>query len=397
MSKVPVDVKILFTHRFFWPDTAPYGTFLREIAEDAAQQGHDVSVFTSRPSYQGSETTRHLQSEGASPVRLRRCWVFANEKSFMLKRLANVLLYCNGLFWTILRERPNVVTASTFPPVIAGATASFAARIVGAKFVYHLQDIHPEVSRISGGLLGRGLIYRILRWLDTRTVRCATRIIVLSKDMAATIQARVDSELDTIRVINNFSLEATALDEPDISHDGKRRIIFAGNMGRFQDLPLLAEGVSKLFDTHPDLELLFLGDGSAKPELMKAWVDHPQVRFLPFMPFQQARTHIQSADIGLVSLLPDMTTVAYPSKLLTYLGLGLPVLALVEPESELAKDLLAGGTGVVPQSRTADAIATALSDALKNSELKTNAAKHTADAQKHATLSRWRQLLGELS
>lgn len=184
-------MKVLLTHRFFWPDTAPYAVMLRAIGDALAEAGHEVHVLSSMPSYRSetrsSETPR---SETLGALNVQRIWVFGDEKRNPLRRLANVVLYCWALFVTILRSRPDVVTASTFPPVVAAWSASLAARIVGAKFIYHMQDIHPELSQISGGRLGRGLVARLLTALDDQTLRRADAIVTLSKDMAETLRAR---------------------------------------------------------------------------------------------------------------------------------------------------------------------------------------------------------------
>lgn len=357
-------MKVLLTHRFFWPDTAPYAVMLRGIGDALAEDGHDVHVLSSMPSYRSesrSDDTPPRETLGA--LKVRRIWVLGDEKRNPLRRLANVVLYCWALFTTVLRLRPEVVTASTFPPVVAAWSASLAAQIVGAQFVYHVQDIHPELSQFSGGGLGRGLPRRLLRWLDNQTLRRAETIVTLSEDMAETLRARGLGPL-SIAVINNPPLRTggeTIEPPPElVKQAGTIRVIFAGNLGRFQNLPLLADGVSQCFDAHPELELMFLGDGEVLPELKARWRGHPQVRFAPFLPFAQASGLIAQADVGLVSLSPSLYKVAFPSKIATYGDLGLKVLALIEPESQLARDLERRGLGAVPAAATPSAIAVAL-------------------------------------
>ncbi|WP_147127706.1 glycosyltransferase family 4 protein [Shimia ponticola] len=362
-------MKLLFTHRFFWPDTPPYALMLREIAGHFAtpEAGpHEVHAFASQPSYRDGGAGAPAR-ETLDGIKVRRCFAFQGEKRNPVKRLANVVIYCLALMLHILRLRPDVVTASTFPPVAAGWCASLASRMVGARFIYHMQDIHPEVSVYSGGALGKGVLRRVLTWLDNQTLRRSAAIVTLSEDMADTLRARGLGPLP-IHVINNFELTdfdaspdaAASVDPALLKAPGTTRVIFAGNLGRFQNLPALSAGIARCFDDHPDLELMFLGSGQAEAELKAAWGAHPQVRFAPFMPFAQAQSVIADADIGLVSLTPDIYRVAYPSKILTYAGLGLPVFALVEPESRLAQDLEAKGQGVVPQSPAPDDIAAAL-------------------------------------
>lgn len=355
-------MKVLLTHRYFVPDSSPYGVILDRIAKDLVAAGHEVSVFTSRPSY-GRAAAKSLRREQVGAVTVRRVWVLSEASRNPLARLLNVLIYCVALCSHILRARADVVTACTFPPVLAAWSASLAARLSGARFVYHMQDIHPEVSAYSGGRLGRGLPARLLTALDNQTLRRADAIVTLSEDMADTLRARGLGPLP-ITLINNPALEPDGYPiapPPDLVKPADTtRVIFAGNLGRFQNLPLLAEGVAQCFAAHPELELMFLGDGVALPELEARWGTHPQVRFAPFLPFAQARGIIGGADIGLVSLSANIYRVAYPSKVSTYLDLGLRILALVEPESQIARELEQRGTGAVPRAATPEAIGAAL-------------------------------------
>lgn len=389
-------MKILLSHRFFWPDTAPYAVMLRSLGEAFTEAGHDVHVFTGRPSYNSSQTTSGPSRETVGGVRVRRTFVFADEKRTPVRRLLNVILYCAGLFVEVLRQRSDVVTASSFPPVVAAATACFAARLAGAKFIYHVQDIHPEVSQVSGGRLGRGLPFRLLRWLDNRTLRHAAAVVTLSDDMEATLRAR-GVQIRHLVKTDNFALEVFNTNEPtnpvEVPDTGYR-VIFAGNLGRFQDLLLLSEGVARCFDDHPNLELLFLGSGVMEADLKARWHDHPQVRFLPFRPLAEVRPIIAGADLGLVSLMPRMSTVARPSKLLTYEGLGLPVLVLTNYDSALARDIEASGAGVAARSRTPEGIEDALRRALAEPALKERAQTLARQVDRQAeAVAVWTQLL----
>jgi len=173
-------MKILLSHRYFWPDTAPYAFLLRATGEDMAQAGHDVHVFASKPSYRKNTDTKTPKQEMMGPLNVSRTWVFQEAGAHVIIRALNVFLYCMGLFLRTLRLRPDVVTASSFPPVFAGYAAGLGAKLTGAKFIYHCQDIHPEVSELSGGAMGRGIFAKIFRWLDNQTLRRAlnaTRIL----------------------------------------------------------------------------------------------------------------------------------------------------------------------------------------------------------------------------
>lgn len=331
---------------------------LRTIGEHLAEQDHDIHIFSTEPSYRELEEGQDTCDIAALTV--KRIRVFKNEKTKPLRRIANTLFYVFGLFIHTLKVRPDIVTASTFPPVVAAWAASLAAKISGAKFIYHMQDIHPEVSQYAGGRLGRGLAARCLRTLDNQTLKRAAAIVTLSEDMAKTLRARNLGDLP-IHLVDNLTLDTFGdTQEPPDNYKkklGTFRIIFAGNIGRYQNLPALADGIGQLFETHPHAELFFLGDGAAKADLVQKWGDHPQVKFAPFMPYAKAKALITDSDLGLVSLAPDIYRVAYPSKFRNYIQLGLPVLALVEPESQMAEFIRKEGLGVVPASQASTDIA----------------------------------------
>lgn len=394
MAPREVPVKILFTHRFFWPDAAPYATFLRAIADRCARAGHDVEVFAGIPSYNGAAEPV-LRRETLGGVRVTRGFIFRQEKRSMLLRLANVAIYCALLFVRILRSRPDVVTASTYPPIVAALTAGLAAHLVGARFLYHVQDIHPEVSKLSGGMLGRFPLFGILCWLDTCALRLAWRIVTLSDGMAETLRARSPRLAGQIRIINNLSLDGGEPPAPSPPETGRFRVIFAGNLGRYQDLPLVAAGVTRLFDRHPGLELMFLGSGAMERELRATWGDYARVTFHPFVPFEEARAILHASHLGIVSIIPGLAAVAYPSKILTYQSLGLPILGLVDPDSHIARELDATGAGVVVRDRSESGVAEALERAIASTTLHAAARDLASRYDADTILAEWEHLMAE--
>ena len=69
------------------------------------------------------------------------------------------------------------------------------------------------------------------------------------------------------------------------------------------------------------------------------------VRFFDHQSACVAKLFIQRADLGLVVIARDVYKYAYPSKTMTYLEQGTPIIALMESESELARVMLSDGYG----------------------------------------------------
>lgn len=358
-------MRLLLCHRFFWPDSAPYGLILRDMALRLAEAGHEVHVQSAVPSYAGrSSAPCRATLDG---IQIYRCGSQTERGASGILRALNAARYVSALIVRILLLRPDVVLVSSFPPVVPAWAAALAARMVNARFVYHVQDIHPEASAVIGARLGRGPIADLLRRMDTATLRRSDVVVTLTGDMAQTLRAR-GAPIRDLRLIENPPLDDSGIPgEPDPAlrkRPGSIRAIFAGNMGRFQNLPTLAEGVAQQFSRNPDLELCFLGDGAALPALRATWGQHPRVRFFPSVPIGIARTLLAEADIGLVALQPGMYRVASPSKVQTYAALGLPIVALVDPESQLAAQIVSDGLGCVASPPNADGVAQAIRDVM---------------------------------
>lgn len=337
--------RVIAVHRYYWPDTPPYASMLRTIVTRWARAGHDVTVISTQPSYKPGASIAHRPTvEEIDGVTTRRLRVL-DDAAGGLPKLVNMVVFPVAVLVRILRApRPDVVMCSTSPPVLLAAAASLAARLRGARFVYHCMDLHPQIGALSGEF-ANPLVYRLLDRVDRTTCRRAATVVVLSEDMRRVLLARDPSIADRVVVVNNFDLPGDeASDGASVKEvrpsepagrDGRLRIVFTGNVGRFQGLDSIVRAVAGV----DDVELLLMGEGRAKPELMalaESLGVTDRVQFYPHGSVGAARALLRTADLGLVSLVPETIRYAYPSKTMTYLAESLPLLAVVEQDSELA-------------------------------------------------------------
>lgn len=337
---------IVLIHRYFAPDTPPYASILRKIAIRLGEQGHRVTVLTCQPSYNravsSSAARREVLHQGVS---VRR-WPVIADRSSSLAKLANLLWFCARVTGHLARmRRVDVVMAATTPPVAVALVASVVARAKGASFIYHKQDIYPEVAA-SGPGIGKAM-RRILRAADARTDRRSTAVVVLSEDMALTIEARGVSA-GRIKVLNNFDPWAIPRAAgASISESAPLRVVYAGNLGRFQNFETIFQSLRR-FGNDPRFRFNFVGEGPLKEPLQElvAREGLSNVAVDAFMPPELLAKRLQNEfDLGLVSLYPGVIRAAFPSKVMSYLRNGLPVLALVEGDSELSTVLQRYGAG----------------------------------------------------
>lgn len=402
-------MRVLAIHRYYWPDTPPYASMLRAIAARWAADGHRVDVLSSQPSYKRNTGVEKQPAEQTlDGVKVRRLDL-PSEHGRPMTRLANVARLAWAIVWQAKRQGPyDVIMASTAPPVFIGAAARIAARLTGARFIYHCMDIHPEIGRISGEFRNP-IVFSLLRIIDASNCKAATRVIVLSRDMEQAVRRRRGTADASVCVINNFNLPSFS-NESDASipdelqkPPGRFRLLFAGNIGRFQGLEAVVDAMHRL-SSRPEVELIFLGEGRAVDALKSraGTLLGNQIKFFPHQPIDVARAVIRTADLCLVTLTPGIYRFAFPSKTMTYLGEGRPLLVSVEPDSELAEFVNKENVGTAVAPNEPEALVSAIAELADNPARQQDMALKASRIgnekfEQSVVLERWSSLMRELA
>lgn len=347
-------MNVLLIHRYFWPDTPPYAYMLKEIGQHLVDQGYEVDVFSTQPDYKSNFSVNRQPTKAViNRLNIKRLTMFKENGRSVIFRLINMFYFSlRAFFYIALSSRHNVVMVSTAPPILLAFFVALAAKLTDKKFIYHCMDIHPEIGRISGEF-SNVFLFKLLLSLDSLTCKWASRIVVLSGDMQDSILQRPGLDgLKNIDVIANFDIsnEVSHVEVPKELKkiDTKFRILFAGNIGRFQNLSSLLNVLDYL-NEYPEIEIVFMGEGAEKNALIEKYADklNKQLFFFPHQSIDIAREVIKYANLGMVSLSKDIYKYAYPSKTMTYLAEGCPILSFVESSSELSKFVLNEHIGIV--------------------------------------------------
>lgn len=116
---------------------------------------------------------------------------------------------------------------------------------------------------------------------------------------------------------------------------GKFIFFFGGVIGPSQGLDLLVDAARELRDIE-DITILLAGDGTEKERLERSVrsAGLTNVVFHPFVPKEEYRALLKEIDVGLVTLTAKNKTPVVPGKILGYMAAGVPVLALLNRESD---------------------------------------------------------------
>jgi colanic acid biosynthesis glycosyl transferase WcaI len=176
---------------------------------------------------------------------------------------------------------------------------------------------------------------------------------VLSDDLRDNVAAKVrPTRRGTITVIPNFvDTEAIVPGERDTAY--RRRmglgdatvVMYAGNVGFSQSLDLVIAAATHLAHD-PDVAFVINGGGSARPALEERAASLPNVRFVDMQPKERLAEVAAAADIHVVPLRTGLARSSVPSKLYTILASGRPVVASVDPGTEVARTVVDAGAGL---------------------------------------------------
>ena len=160
--------------------------------------------------------------------------------------------------------------------------------------------------------------------------------------------------------------------------------VYSGNLGRKQGLDVLIDAAEILSAVPPcgrSVRIVIAGDGAEKKAIEDRLRLHPNsvLQVLPLLPAEEYRAMLGDADVALVPQLPGTGRVCFPSKLLSVLGAGLPVITAADEDSDLAEAVRQGGFGMNVPAADAPALADALRTVAQQPEL----------AEKWAEQTRW--------
>jgi colanic acid biosynthesis glycosyl transferase WcaI len=125
--------------------------------------------------------------------------------------------------------------------------------------------------------------------------------------------------------------------------------------------------------SRPEVKIYIVGDGVEKERLIAKAGNVPNVRFLPMLPKEQYVSLLHASDICLATLHAQVKTPVVPSKILSIMAAGRPVIAGMPLEGDAPQIVhdAACGLCVAPEDAgiLADAIGTLAADARLRQEM----------------------------
>ena len=350
-------MNILFVSISSLPCVGEHGISL-DLIHEFRRQGHSVYIICAHEKREKRET-RLSKEDGCHILRVK---IGNNKKANIIEKgLTTVLLprkYIAGIKKYYNDVKFDLVLYPT-PPVTQVETVEYIKKRDGAVSYLLLKDIFPQ-NAVDIGMLSKsgvkGILYRYFRRVEKKLYRISDHIGCMS-------QANVDYILKHNPKINPDKAEvcpnSIEVIDKRVTQEARRKIrekysipqdvrvfIYGGNLGKPQDIPFIIECM-KASREIGNVLFLIVGDGSEYGKL-DAFVrveNQANLKLMRRLPKEDYDTLVGACDAGLIFLDHRFTIPNFPSRLLSYMSAGLPVLACTDKNSDIGKVITEGQFG----------------------------------------------------
>jgi colanic acid biosynthesis glycosyl transferase WcaI len=350
-------IVVLVPH--FAPDTAPTGEVITRIVDEFIAAGQRIHVVTALPWYRTHAieegwTGRLVRRERTAWGSIIRVHPFPGKsKSNLLRRaigfagFSAIAGVCT-LFAGGIHRRPSAIISMS-PPLTLGLTGWLAARLRFTTAIFNIQDVFPDAAIETGAITSKRII-SAARWLERISYHRSDAVVVLSDDLRDNVVAKISPRhVSKIKVIPNF-VDADRIVPMDRMTSYRRElnigdelvVMYAGNVGYSQSLTLMLHAAQRM----PNVTFVINGDGAARTELEAQATGLSNIRFAGYQPRERVGEVLASGDIHVVPLRTGLGAVSVPSKTYSILAAARPVVAAIDPGTEVTRILDHSGAGV---------------------------------------------------
>jgi len=342
--------KILIHSIVFSPDGVSTAYLYNDIVLGFKDAGYEVVVLTTTPHYNLIETALQKQ-----PLN-RKLFGLFYESDFegirvihvpLKKYKSTIIRISSFIYWHFLSliiglSIKNVdFILSPSPPLSIALISILIAKKNKAKFIYNVQEIYPDLL-IKNGALKSNIIIKSLKWLEKYVYNKASAVITIDQKFYDQIVDRFN-EKDKLIIVPNFvdtELYKPLSKEIELSNPFKKdphkvRLLYAGNIGFYQDWEPILFAAKKLRDTN--IEFWIIGEGVKKEFLIKEVEKHnlTNIKVLPYQDRELMPLINSFADIHFISISKEMEQEGFPSKVYTIMACSKPMIVITGENTPL--------------------------------------------------------------
>ncbi len=306
-------------------------------------------------------------------------------KTNFFKRRMGDLQYGRDIATRISEINPDIVISGNTPTETQEIILNRCENI-GIKFVYWCQDFYSiaasSILKKKLSFVGQ-LIGNYYQHLERNQMLRSDHIVLITERFRDqtnkwVINKKKISVIPNWGALNeiNISSKSNAWAQKNNLEASKDRVIYSGTMA-LKHNPVLIENLAK---ENPSIEVIVIGSGVGVDYLTKQKPLIPNLKILPLQPFSEFEEVLGSGDVLVAVIEDDAGKFSVPSKVLSYMCAGKPIVLAAPSENLAAKIITDSNSGIVVDSSDIQGFSAAvcglITDKIRSDTMAINARKY---------------------
>ena len=342
-----------------------YTDLLREFKKD----GH--KIYAVCPVQRRTKMpTRLIEEDGAAILQVRTGNI--TKANLIEKGLSTMMI--GRQFIRAIKKHFGGVTFDLIlyptPPITLVSVVKYFKNKDHAKTYLMLKDIFPQ-NAVDIGMMSKsgvkGMLYKRFRRQEKELYEVSDRIGCMSQaNCDYVLQHNPEVDPSKVEICPNavevVDMRITAAERAEIREkygipNDRKVFVYGGNLGRPQGIPFLLDCLKAQAEKKNGAYFLIVGSGTEYGKL-QAWFDGAKpenMKLMNRLPKEDYDKMVAGCDVGMVFLDHRFTIPNFPSRILSYMQAGLPILACTDPNTDVGRVITEGGFGWWCESNDAEA------------------------------------------
>lgn len=358
-----------------------YADLIREFAK------HKHNIFAVTPTKNSTECL--IDGNGVKVIKVKNGQI---QKTGKIKKVINLLSLENKTIKAVEKYAKNVkfdMIINMCSNLCFAKTSSYFKKRDQAVNYLLLKDIFPQNAVDIGMMKTTGImgsVYRQFRRKEKKLYNSADYIGCMSQANVVYI-ATHNPEIDKMKLsivpnsiepidVSLTECEKVAMREKYNIPQDKGVFVYGGNLGRPQGILFIIDCLRSQKENEK-IFFLIVGDGT-EYSILEQYVENEKpsnVKLMKRLPREDFDRMLAACDVGMVFLDRRFTIPNYPSRLLSYMQAGLPVIACTDTNTDVGKDIIKGNFGWWCESGNIKAFNNCMIQAQEEYKLKASNAK----------------------
>lgn len=366
-----------------WPENNESNIYT-DLLHEFRDNGHSVHVATTRER-RINMNTQYLNENGVNVLRVR-CGNI--QKANLIEKGINSILINHQMNIAIKKYLMDIsfdlIIYST-PPITIGKLIKSLKQRCHAKTYLLLKDIWPQGPADLGAIKENGVIWRYFRRKEKEIYKVSDYIGCMSP---ANIKYVLDHNQEILpeRIEECPNSVKVREKKPKLSNSIRKLynipensilFIFGGNLGKPQGISFLIEAASKI-SHREDIFFTIIGSGTEYLKIKEQIKGKKckNILLLERVPKEDYELFCMDSDVGLILLDNKFTIPNFPSRLLTYLDIGMPVLCSTDNACDMGDIVEKWNCGIKTLHGDIDGFISAVDKLARNKELRMRMSKN---------------------